>query len=196
MEKENLKNIADFLFETGALANTYRSGFGRLGEKDHQTVAEHTNRTCFVGFCLASGSNADVNKVVKMCLFHDLAEARVSDLNYIHQLYVKKDEEKAVEDFTRDLPFGEDIKEIIAEFEKAESEEAKLARDADQIELLLSLKELMDDGNKATKDWIPSLLRRLKTENGKALAEEIIETDSNHWWFGKMKEGEWQKESN
>ena len=183
--------MVNFLFEIGILAKTPRSGFHFLGTGD-QSVSEHLLRTVFVGYSLASLSKGiDVDKVLKMCLFHDLAEARVSDLNYIHQKYVEKKEEIAIKDLTETLPFGDDIKKILEEYEKRESKEAILAKDADNIEWILSLKEQFDTGNSKAKDWIDIAINRLKTEVGKKMGEEVVNTSSDDWWFSNKKDDWW-----
>ena len=124
-------------------------------------------------------------------LFHDLAEARVSDLNYVHQKYTDKKEEEAIKDITETLPFGDDIEEIIEEYEKRESKKAKFAKDADNIEFLLTLKEQIDTGNERAKTWTPPLMKRFLTDEGKKLAETIIKTDSDRWWFGDKEDSWW-----
>jgi hypothetical protein len=48
-EKIDHKQIANFLFEVGILDKTPRSGFHFLGT-GNQTVAEHVNRVCFIGY--------------------------------------------------------------------------------------------------------------------------------------------------
>lgn len=180
---DGLKGIANFLFEAGLLQKTPRSGFVYLGNGS-QSVAEHINRTAYVGLALAQmNGKADMAKVLEMCLFHDFAEARVSDLNYMNQMYVERHEEKAVEDLTAHLPFGPRVKGIIEEYERRESLEAILTKEADNLELLLSLRELVDVGNTKAASWIPPLIARMKTEEGKALAEQIMKTHSDDWWF-------------
>ncbi len=182
--------IVDFLFETGMLAKTPRSGFSFLGSGE-QSVAEHSNRTTYIGYVLAEMiEEADVSKVIQMCMFHDIAEARVSDLNYVHQKYTERHENKAVKDLTDSLPFGNKIKNLIHEYEERESLEAKIAKDADNLEFLLSLKEQKDIGNKRAETWIPSLVKRIKTKEARDLAEKIIKRDSDNWWFHD-KDDEW-----
>lgn len=186
----DLNKIADFLFETGMLAKTPRSGFFFLGSGE-QSVAEHINRVGYVGFTLAMmAGDVDVAKVLEMCLFHDITETRISDANYVHQKYLDRKEDKAIDDLENDFPFGGKIKEILQDYHKRESKEAKIAKDADNIELLLSLKEQVDIGNERAKTWIPSAMQRLLTEEGKQLANVIINTDSDAWWF-KEKDGDW-----
>ncbi|MDP6641372.1 MAG: HD domain-containing protein [Nitrososphaerales archaeon] len=186
-----MKDIINFLFEMGILAKTPRSGFHYLGTGS-QSVAEHVNRVAFIGYSLASACEGiDVNKVLKMCLFHDMAETRTSDPNYVHQKYVETKEHKAVQDMTCKLPFGEDIREIIREYEERITTESLIAKDADNLELMLSLKEQLDIGNKNAKDWLDLAIQRLKTEVGKKAAKMIMETSSDEWWFGDRKSDWW-----
>ena len=91
-----LKAIADFLFEVGMLKRTPRSGFQFLGT-GKETVAEHSLRCAVIGYTLSRMSDkSDTSRVVLMCLFHDLVEARTGDLNYVNKRYVIADEKSAV----------------------------------------------------------------------------------------------------
>lgn len=188
MEKHD--GIINFLFEVGILSKTPRSGFYFLGSGD-QSVAEHIQRVIIIGYTLASlDEDADVAKVMKMCLFHDLAEARTSDLNYVHQKYVTSNEEEAIRDLVNTLPFGDDIQKTLGEYEERTTREAQLAKDADNLEFILSLKEQADTGNTRAETWIPSAVERLQTDIAKTLAEKIITTPSDNWWFAN-KNDEW-----
>lgn len=184
-----MKNIANFLFEAGMLKRTPRSGFQFLGS-GAESVAEHIFRTTYVGYALGKmDPSIDVNKLIKMCLFHDLPEARTGDLNYVNKKYVVADEQKALRDLTATLPFGGELQEIISEYEAGTTAEALLARDADQLEMILALKEYKDIGNKYAEEWLVFSLKRLRTEAAKGLAKVILETDSSLWWFSDK--GDW-----
>ncbi len=192
-EVMNFKPIVNFLFEAGVLAKTPRSGFQLLGSGE-QTVAEHTNRVVFIGYVLAMlDGEADMGKVLKICLFHDFAEARVSDLNYLHLKYVEKQEEKALEETVKDLPFGVDIKNIFKEYQERETKEALIAKEADILEWILSLKEQADIGNARALEWITVAQKRLNTDQGRILAHMIVETDSNEWWGSDLDDPWWIK---
>lgn len=183
--------IVDFLFEVGMLAKTPRSGFHFLGSGE-QSVAEHVTRVCYVGYTLAMmRGDVDVSRVLQMCLFHDIAETRISDLNYVHQKYAERKEAEAVEDLAATLPFGDALRTTIAEYEERESTESLLAKDADSLEFILSLKEQLDIGNDRAKTWLPSAVKRLKTPEAIKLAETIQRTDSDHWWFGEKDDDWW-----
>ena len=178
-----MKNNANFLFEAGMLKRTPRSGFQFLGT-GAESVAEHIFRTTCIGYALGRiVTTVDVDRVIKMCLFHDLPEARTGDLNYVNKKYVEANEQKAVEDLAQTLPFGKEIRELILEFIEGKTEEAKLARDADQLEMILALKEYKDLGNKYADEWLDFSLRRLQTDAARKLAASILETDSSLWWF-------------
>lgn len=178
-----MKNIANFLFEAGMLKRTPRSGFQFLGT-GAESVAEHIFRTTYIGYALGKlAQNVDVDRMIKMCLFHDLPEARTGDLNYVNKKYVEANEKKAVEDLTGTLPFGSEIRELILEFIEGKTKEARLARDADQLEMILALKEYKDLGNKYADEWLEFSLKRLQTDSARQLAQTILETDSSLWWF-------------
>src|SRR3990167_2078281 len=150
MKKEKIsssnKAIANFFFEVGMLAKTPRSGFHFLGTGE-QSVAEHVSRTSFIGYALAQmDGTVDVLKVLKMCLFHDISETRISDLNHIHQKYVERKEHSAVKDITDSVPFGSDMFATLTEYEKRQSKESILVKDADTLEWILALKEEIDTG--------------------------------------------------
>lgn len=184
-----MKNIANFLFEAGMLKRTPRSGFQFLGT-GAESVAEHIFRTTCIGYALGKLANGvNVDRMIKMCLFHDLPEARTGDLNYVNKKYVDAHENKAIDDLAQTLPFGGEIRELIQEFNEGKTEEARLARDADQLEMILALKEYKDVGNRYADEWLTFSQKRLQTQLAQKLAEVILETDSSLWWFSDK--GDW-----
>jgi len=182
-----MKGIVNFLFETGMLKKTPRTGYQFLGS-GKESVAEHSFRTAIIGYILSLEEKADSQKTTLMCLFHDLHEARTGDHNYVNKKYVQIDEDKAVEDLSRDIPFGQEIMDLTREFNQGETTESQIARDADQIDLILELKEQQDLGNRYATEWLYYAEKRLITKSAKKLTREILETDSTEWWFKKKDE--------
>lgn len=177
------KNVINFFFEIGMLKKTPRSGFQFLGS-GQESVAEHSFRVSLIGFTLARLTpSADPLRVVSLCLFHDVPEARTGDLNYVNKQYVQADENAAIEDLARTLPFGEHFRELLQEYRAQETLEAQLAHDADQLDLILELKEQQDLGNNYAHRWIHFARKRLITELGRELAAQILNIDSSDWWF-------------
>jgi putative hydrolase of HD superfamily len=178
-----LKAIANLLFEARILKEIPRSGYHFLGS-GRESVAEHTFLTTIAGFVLAQmHPQVDRTRLLEMCLIHDLGETRTGDLNYVQKKYVVADEQRALRDLSQNLPFGDTIEKRFAEFEACETMEAKLAHDADQLALIVDLKALSDGGNKGPADWIPHILDRLLTDGARELAEQLLKTASDGWWF-------------
>ena len=178
-----MKNIAEFLFQLTFLKKTPRTGYRFLGSGG-ESVADHSYGTMVIGYALAAlDPLADQAKVLKLCLFHDAVEARTGDQNYVYKQYVKVDAEKALEHLIGATRFGVEVRELIREYEEGKTREAGLAHDADQLDLLLTLKEQKDLNNPYAQAWIENLLKRLATKEGKRLAEAILENDHTDWWF-------------
>jgi putative hydrolase of HD superfamily len=178
-----MKDIVNFLFRAKMLKQTPRSGFQFLGV-GKESVAEHTFSASIIAYVMSQlESDADALKLMTMCLLHDLPETTIGDLNYVQKQYVAANEKKAVHDMTINLPFGKSFAALIEEFNSGTSIEAKLARDADQIALILDLKALSDIGYHSPGKWLPFALKRLNTEVGRRLAEIIMETDWDEWWL-------------
>lgn len=178
-----MKALANLLFEARMLKEIPRSGYHFLGS-GRESVAEHTFLTTFVGFVLAHmHPHVDRPKLLEMCLIHDLGEARTGDLNYVQKKYVVADENRAVNDLSRQVPFGPSISGLFAEYTACETMEAKLAHDADQLALVLELKSLVDVGYDGPADWIPHVLERLHIDSSRELAQQIWQTASDGWWF-------------
>ena len=189
-----MKNIVNLLFQANMLKSIPRSGFHFLGV-GKESIAEHVYSTAFIGWVLAQlDEAADAGKVVSMCLMHDLLEARTGDLNYVQKMYMSADEGAALADTVEGLPFGRTIEALIGEFNEARTLEARLARDADQLALILDLKALGDLGLRGPEDWIEAVNGRLHTATGKTVAREILNTHKDEWWrqnyidsYGKKK---------
>jgi putative hydrolase of HD superfamily len=178
---------ANYLNEVGMLNRTPRSGFQFLGAGE-QSVAEHMYRMMHIAFLLARMSREQIDELhlLRLVMFHDLPEARTSDHNYVNRRYVQEDLDKVLDEGARRWPFGDETAAYIREFEAAETPAARLAKDADQLELLLVLKELGDLGHPHVDEWIKPLLARLKTDVGRQLADEILATRWDEWWSPEL----------
>jgi len=165
------------------LKRTPRSGWQFLGAGS-ESVAEHVFRAAMIAFVLARmDGKIDADKVLRLALVHDLPETRTGDLNYVNQKYVHADEAQAAKDMSAGLPFCDELRDLLSEYREEKTSEAILAHDADQLEMLLQLKEHMDGGSPAAEDWTPFVLRRLRTDIARDLAKRILDQDSAAWWF-------------
>lgn len=188
---EDIRGIVNFIFEASILQNMQRSGNVFLGS-GKQTVGAHIFRTILIGYLLAKmtdGANAE--KVMLMCLFHDIEETRTGDLNYLQQRYVTSDDKRALKNAVDNLPSKDDILKTVEEYEGLKSLEAKLAKDADTLELLFYLKEELDKGNLQAENWITHAQKRLITETAKKLLPTLKNTKYYDWWYNLT--NDWDK---
>ena len=175
--------IVNFLFEVEMLSNVPRSGYSVLGGVK-QSVAEHSFNIAMIAYAISQiNSNIDAFRLLKMCLLHDLAEARTGDQHYINKKYVQADENQVIIDQSTNLADGADYIQLMKEFNENMTFEAQLAHDADQLELLLVLKRATDIGHLDAQKWAYYANKRIKTDIGKKLAEMIEKTRSDDWWF-------------
>jgi len=181
-------DIAKFLYEMGQLKRVKRSGWWIAGVNDPESVAEHSFRTAAIAYLLAHLEGVDTGKAVLMALFHDLPEARTNDAHRIVRRYAdwKDVDKKAIEEQSKRLPDGvaKQIILLFEEFEKENSFEAKVVRDADLLECIVQAREYQALGYNDVADWIFNARAALKTESAKKIAEECVKTEPKEWWQG------------
>jgi putative hydrolases of HD superfamily len=188
---ERVQRLAHFFFEVGMLRKTPRSGYQFLGS-GKENVAEHSFRTTVIGYVLATLAGADVLKTVGMALFHDLHEARIGDFNYVNRMYNSRDTLLALGHTLQ----GTGLDEVMhwwQELEAAQTLESLLVHDADQLDLILNLKQEQDLGNPYARKWLDCALPRLRTDLGRKLADIIFQTDHTDWWFSGPDPSWWEK---
>ncbi len=182
-----LTSLSKLLFEVSMLKRTMRTGYAFLGT-GKESAAAHSFNTAFIAYVLGKMTpGADVNRMILMALIHDVPEARTGDANAVHKRYIRRHEKRALEHALAKTSLADELLELYDEYEKAESLEAILVQDADQIDMLLSLREQEDCGNPNASMWIPYVKNRLRTEQAKALAEKIMETHWASWWMDEFK---------
>jgi len=185
-EDFSMDTISDFLFEATMLKKIPRSGYQFLGS-GKESVAEHVFITTLIAFVLSQiRPGIDASRLVNMCLVHDLLEARTGDLNHMQKKYVTADDETALSDTVKGLPFGKTLAALLREFAEGRTEEAVLARDADQLAFLIDLKALADMGHQNAKKWIPLVKDRVQSALGKKIAETLLTTEHDRWWLQKL----------
>jgi putative hydrolase of HD superfamily len=137
-----------------------------------------------IGWFLAKMEGADPYKVTMMCLFHDIAEARSGDHNWVHKKYVKIFEEEILEDQFGLLPQAEELHSFTKEYRKRESRESKIAKDADLIDQILLLKEYIHQGNKEAAKWLIGKKddKKIFSQSAQDLAKEICAQEPGEWW--------------
>ena len=130
-----------------ATRHCYTSG-GR-----HESVAEHSWRMALMAYLLKDEfPDADMDRVVLMCLIHDLGEAFTGDIpTFLKTTADAKKEETLLNHWVISLPepFGREMQELYAEMEARETQEARIYKAIDGLEALIQHNE------SDISTWIP-----------------------------------------
>ena len=191
MKKKKTKNseqkILDLISEAGLLKRVKRSGWWVVGIKDPETVAEHCFRCAVLGYLIAKMEGADAYRVMLMCLFNDIHEARINDAHKVAVRYLNYTdaENAAFADQIADMPVN--IKKEMSGFRRdyleQGSPESLIARDADILECLIQAKEYYEHGNRQAKLFFRKAPKFLKTRTARKLWKEARDMDNTEWWL-------------
>ncbi|NQT33509.1 MAG: HD domain-containing protein [Candidatus Omnitrophica bacterium] len=180
------KNVLNFFAEAGMLKRIKRSGWWVVGIPHDESVAEHSFRCAVIGYVLAKMEGANVEQVLKMTLFNDLHEARITDMHKMAHKYVdvRDAEKKAFSDQIEKLEEGikKDLESMRQEHDGQKTIESLVARDADILECLVQAKEYVDLGFKTAEKFFKKAPDCLKTESAKKLWAGAGDWDSGTWW--------------
>ena len=126
--------LLDLLHTAGKLKDTTRHCYTPGGR--HESVAEHSWRLALMAFWLRDEfPELDMNRVVQMCLIHDLGEAFTGDIPVFDKTAAdeKREEQPA--------PLRTDMQQLYREMEERQTPEAKLYKALDGLEALISHNE-------------------------------------------------------
>src|SRR3989344_6262581 len=187
------KRDLEFLFEIGSLRNIPRAWIQHLGVRCASNL-EHTMRVVFLALLIARREGkGDENTIMRMALVHDLPETRTADLAYVHKEYSKTDEASAARDLFAGPAF-EDLEEVLTKYEKRDSIEAKIVKDADNLDIDIELKEYEEQGHKLPAKWrrMRKFVRdkKLYTKTAKKLWDEVQKANVSQW---HMDANKWKK---
>ena len=138
---EKLIRYLQFIREVERLKNVLRTAYTSEGR--HESTAEHSWRLALLALALAGERpGLDSERVLGMCLIHDLGEAFDGDVPAIAQTApgVKAASElAAMERLTRLLPpeAGATIREIWEEYEACQTPEARWVKALDKAETII-----------------------------------------------------------
>ena len=107
----------------------------------HESVGEHCWMMTLMAFMLKEEfPEADMDKVIRMCIIHDLGEAFTGDIPVFNKTAADEaQEEKALMDWVRSLPDQktQEMLELYAEMEAQQTLEAKIYKTLDNLEAVI-----------------------------------------------------------
>ncbi|MCX8206183.1 MAG: HAD-IB family phosphatase, partial [Candidatus Micrarchaeota archaeon] len=154
IERSNAKSLFEqmkFVYEVGALKCTPRSGWALLQVESPENVAEHSFRSAIIAYLLAVEEGEDPYKCAFTNMVHDIAEARIGDMNKVALAYVNEkpgSERRAFNDQVARLD-TEKRKMLVEAWENYKSQKvADICKDADLLEALASAREYEYKGHR------------------------------------------------
>ena len=135
-----------------------------------------------------------------MALVHDLTETRTGDVHYLSRQYTTRDEALAAADIFAQTQL-QDFEQIWHEYERRDSLEAKIVKDADTIDVELELAEQQANGVGLKKLWQARRRRQIHshvlfTKTAQKLWDQIEKSNPHDWhYFGRNRHttGDWKK---
>ena len=142
--------ILNSIEEIGALKLFPRMGWLVHGIKNAESVADHCYRMSLLSMILSDtlvekGINLDTEKVMRLALLHEIAEARIGDIPFTARHYVGSESKEAAErlasqEMLTELGYlGNRYQDLWEEFETGKTLEAKLVRAADKLEMMIQV---------------------------------------------------------
>ena len=139
----NAKEFLDILHTAEKLKDTPRHC--TTSQRRTESVAEHSWRVSLMAMLLKNVfPDADMDRVVRMCLIHDLGECFTGDI----PTFIKTDADRVTEDRLLDswvssLPdgIGSEFSELYAEMNAQQTVEAKIFKALDKLEALIQHNE-------------------------------------------------------
>lgn len=196
---KSYKQDVDFLFEMGNIRQIDRM-WRRFLTKGFANLAEHHFRMFWIAMTIAAHEKADTGKIAKMVMVHDIAESRVGDLDYLARQYVERNEELAIKDMLANTAMEKEFLELWREYEKRQSIESKIVKDADNLDVDFELAEQAVQGNKLGENWKGNrdfvATNKLYTKTAKKIYKQLIDTNPHDWHVNgrnRRNDGDWKK---
>jgi putative hydrolase of HD superfamily len=190
----------EFLYEMGAIRYIPRQ-WKRFTNADFANLAEHHFRMMWIALMLAKYENADINKVLKMALVHDIAESRTGDADYLARQYVTRNEELGLKDILAETILEkEEFEDLSKELVALKTLEAKVVKDADILDVDFELAEQEIRGFDLKDAWRDQRIyvskNRLKTKTAKRMWKKLQSANPHDWHVkgrNRLNAGDWKK---
>lgn len=179
----NYHGLSTLFHKVGKLKSTKRSGWVRHKVRDPESVADHSYRTAFIAMILGDILKMDTQKLIKMALIHDLAEAVAGDITP-HDGLSKEEkhrkEEMGLRQLLKDVPNGNVYLDLWNEYEEQKTREAVILKNIDKLEMATQAREYQQVfPDKDLSEFILEADKYINTTEIRSLFEEVKEEWKN-----------------
>jgi len=185
------KELLDILSVAERLKCNTRHCYTSSGR--HESVAEHSWRLALMAMLLSHEEefkDVDVNKVIRMCLIHDLGEAFTGDIPTFWKSNADTEKEDALFDrWVAGFPDAqrEEFQTLLTEMTAMETREAKLYKALDKIEAVIQHNE------SDLSTWLPLEYDLQLTYGQEQMAfspyMKALRAEVDNWTREKIKKG-------
>jgi putative hydrolase of HD superfamily len=162
-EEYNLSNKLFKIFEEiGIMKNLPRMGWQMRGIKNCESVADHSYRVVFIsmilGEILKTEYKINIEKLLKIAILHDCSESGLTDLalkpvKLLGEQTKHKAEVQAMKNLFNEFEFKNYYLELWNEFEDINSNEGKIVRISDKMDMMFQAYEYEKNGVKSLKQF-------------------------------------------
>lgn len=135
--------LIQVLYIAEKLKDTTRHSYSSSGR--HESVAEHSWRLALMAYLVKDEfPNADMDKVIKMCLIHDLGEAFTGDIPSFNKTKEdEKTEERLLSEWVATLPepYKSELAALYGEMDERATIEAMIYKALDSMEAVIQHNE-------------------------------------------------------
>jgi putative hydrolase of HD superfamily len=157
----------DFYLSLSNLKKTKRTGWIRNGIQNPESIADHMHRMAMIAWMIKD-PNLDRDRLIKMAIIHDVAEAVVGDLTPDDP--VSREEKATLErcammNFVDILGKTEQANEMLGlweEYEEGATLEAVVCKDLDKFEMILQAYEYEKEHHIVLQSFFDSTQGRFK----------------------------------
>ncbi len=197
-----MKRDIEFLFEIGCFRYVQRT-WKRFYNPDVANTTEHTFRVMWIAITLAKyEKNINHEKLLKMAMIHDIPESRTGDVDYVSRLYTARNEKSAGEDIFEGT-IHHDALALFEEYEKRESIESKIIKDADTLDVELEIVEQNFRGHAIGSIWNEKrknqVFTTLTTKTAQKFWVNIHKINPHSWHMNaknRLNTGDWKPGKN
>jgi putative hydrolase of HD superfamily len=136
------QRLLDCFAELHNLARIPRVGLIMAGVRDPESVSDHCFEAAIMAYTLARyiPEPVDMGKVLTMLLFHEVGEARLTDIPRRGSRYLKQAKEDAETQIVGDVigDIAPELVDVLREFQERESLEARLAEACEELQILFA----------------------------------------------------------